>query len=256
MRKGVIDLVASLSRHLKTGALDELTMTTNGTRLAEFAPALVANGVRRVNVSLDTLDSATFERITRGGKLDRVIAGIDAALAAGLTVKLNTVALRDHNLDDVADLVAWAHARGCDISFIEVMPLGEVEAERSTQHVALSEVRRRIEARWPLTDLAFRSGGPARFARTPAGHRIGFITPLSDNFCADCNRVRLTCTGMLYLCLGRDLGIDLRAVMRLSRDDGALEDAIARAIHRKPRRHDFSIVRPPDIARHMSVTGG
>jgi cyclic pyranopterin phosphate synthase len=256
VRKGVIDLVASLSRHLKSGALDELTMTTNGTQLAEHAEALAAHGIERINVSLDTLDPATFSRITRGGKLEQVVAGIDAARAAGLKVKLNTVALRHDNLDEVTDLVAWAHARHCDISFIEVMPLGEVEAQRIDQHVPLTEVRARIEARWPLTDLALRTSGPARYAQTAAGHRIGFITPLSHNFCDQCNRVRLTCTGQLYLCLGQDVSIDLRAIMRSTADDAPLESTIARAIQRKPRGHDFVIAARPELARHMSVTGG
>lgn len=257
MRRGVIDLVRSLSRHLASGALDELTMTTNGTRLAEHAGALAANGVRRVNVSLDSLDPATFARLTRGGDLGRVIAGIDAALAAGLAVKLNTVALRDDNLAEAADLVGWAHDRGCAISFIEVMPLGDVEARRTQQHVPMGEVRAAIEARWPLTDLALRTGGPARYARTAAGGRVGFITPLSHNFCGDCNRVRLTCTGQLFLCLGHDTSIDLRAVMRESSDDRALEAAITRAMPRKPRAHNFHISeRPAEIVRHMSVTGG
>jgi GTP 3',8-cyclase len=256
VRKGIIDLVAGLSRHLASDALDELTMTTNGTQLAGHAEALAAHGIERINVSLDSLDSATFARLTRGGRLEQVIAGIDAALAAGLKVKLNTVALRDDNLDEVTDLVAWAHARNCEISFIEVMPLGEVEAGRIDQHVPLTVVREKIAARWPLTDLAFRSGGPARYARTDTGHRIGFITPLSHNFCDQCNRIRLTCTGQLYLCLGQDVNIDLRAIMRASDDDGPLEDAIVRAMHRKPRGHDFDIAAAPDIARHMSVTGG
>jgi cyclic pyranopterin phosphate synthase len=257
VRKGVIDLVAGLSRHLGSGALVELTMTTNGTHLAEHAAALAANGVRRVNVSLDTLDPATFKRLTRGGDVTRVIAGIDAALAAGLAVKLNTVALRDDNLGEAADLVGWAHNRGCAISFIEVMPLGEVEARRSDQHVPMSQVRARIEARWPLTDVALRTGGPARYARTASGGQVGFITPLSHNFCGDCNRVRLTCTGQLFLCLGRDVSVDLRAIMRRSADDRSLDEAIARAMPRKPRAHDFHIDdRPAEVARHMSVTGG
>jgi GTP 3',8-cyclase len=256
VRKGIIDLLAGLSRHLASGALDELTMTTNGTQLASHATALAAHGIRRINVSLDSLDPATFARLTRGGQLDQVIAGIDAALAAGLKVKLNTVALRDDNFDEVTNLVAWAHARGCEISFIEVMPLGEVEAGRIDQHVPLTVVRAQIEARWPLTDLAFRSGGPARYARTDAGYRIGFITPLSHNFCDQCNRIRLTCTGQLYLCLGQDVNIDLRAIMRAGPDDGPLEDAIVRAMHRKPRGHDFDIAGRPVLLRHMSVTGG
>lgn len=256
VRKGVVEFVAGLSRHLASGALDELTMTTNGTRLADHAAALAAHGVKRVNVSLDSLDPATFARITRGGRLGDVIAGIDAALAAGLRVKLNVVVLRNDNLDAVGDLVAFAFARHCDISFIEVMPLGEVEAERIDQHVPLGEVRRRIEQRWPLVDVALSSGGPARYARTAGGGRIGFITPLSHNFCDDCNRVRLSCTGQLFLCLGHDNSIDLRALMRSGCGDAALEDAIASAMQRKPRGHDFVIAGRPAIARHMSVTGG
>ena len=256
VRKGIIDLVAGLSRHLKSGALDELTMTTNGTQLARHAEALAANGVRRINVSLDSLEPATFARLTRGGQLEQVIAGIEAAVATGLKVKLNTVALRDDNLGEVTELVAWAHARNCDISFIEVMPMGAVEAERIDQHVPLTEVRSAIEARWPLTDLAFSTGGPARYARTAEGRRIGFITPLSHNFCDQCNRVRLTCTGQLFLCLGQDASVDLRAIMRAGADDAPLEAAIERAMQRKPRRHDFVIAAPPALARHMSVTGG
>jgi cyclic pyranopterin phosphate synthase len=256
VRKGIVDLVASLSRHLKSGALDELTMTTNGTQLAQHAEALASHGVRRVNVSLDTLDAAAFTRVTRGGDLGEVIAGIDAALAAGLRVKLNTVALRHDNLGEVTELVAWAQARHCDMSFIEVMPMGAVEAERIDQHVPLGEVRARIEARWPLSDIGFSSGGPARYARTAGGQRIGFITPLSENFCDQCNRVRLTCTGTLFLCLGQDASVDLRAIMRNSDDDAPLEAAIERAILRKPRRHDFVIADRPSVARHMSVTGG
>jgi cyclic pyranopterin phosphate synthase len=256
VRKGIIDLVAGLSRHLTSGALDELTLTTNGTQLERHAEALASHGVRRVNVSLDTLDPTKFAQLTRGGDLVGVLAGIDAARAAGLRVKLNTVALRDDNLGEVADLVEWARAKGCDISFIVVMPMGAVEAERIDQHVPLGEVRARIEARWPLTDLAFSSGGPARYARTAAGQRIGFITPLSHNFCDQCNRVRLTCTGTLFLCLGQDASVDLRAIMRTSADDAPLEAAILRAMKRKPRGHDFAIAARPSVARHMSVTGG
>ena len=256
VRKGIIDLVAGLSRHLKSGALDELTLTTNGTQLAHHAEALARHGVRRVNVSLDTLDPATFTRLTRGGDLGEVIAGIDAAREAGLRVKLNTVALRNDNLGEVIKLVAWAGARHCDISFIEVMPMGAVEAERLDQHVPLGEVRARIAARWPLTDLGFSSGGPARYARTADGQRIGFITPLSDNFCDQCNRVRLTCTGTLFLCLGQDASVDLRAIMRADADDRRLDAAITRAMLRKPRHHDFVIAARPSVARHMSVTGG
>ncbi|MEO6113483.1 MAG: GTP 3',8-cyclase MoaA [Sphingomicrobium sp.] len=258
VRKGFIDFVATLSRHLASGALDELVLTTNGTRLAEHAEALAAYGVRRVNVSLDSLDPGTYASITRGGDLDRVIAGIDAALAAGISVKINTVALVRDNLDDLVGLAEWAHARGASISFIEVMPLGEVEAERVEQHVRLDEVRRRLEQRWTLTDLALNTGGPARYVRTSDDGTIGFITPLSHNFCDSCNRVRVTCTGQLYLCLGQDARVDLRAILRSTEDDTALDAAIAQAMHRKPRAHDFLIASAATrgVARHMSVTGG
>jgi cyclic pyranopterin phosphate synthase len=257
LRKGVVELVAGLSRHLASGALDELVMTTNGTRLAEHAGALARHGVSRVNVSIDSIHPATYARITRGGDLDQAIAGVDAALAAGIKVKINAVALAKDNLEDVAALAEWAHARGAAISFIEVMPLGEVEAQRSDQHVPLSEVRRRIAERWTLTPLALNTGGPARYVRTEQGGTIGFITPLSDNFCSSCNRVRVTCTGQLYLCLGQDARIDLRAILR-GGDGDALDAAIARAMHRKPRAHDFLIApaHTHGVERHMSVTGG
>ncbi len=258
VRKGFIDFVAILSRHLASGALDELVLTTNGTRLAEHAEALAAHGVRRVNVSLDSHDPSSYASITRGGDLDRVIAGIDAALAAGISIKINTVALARDNLDDLVGLAEWAHARGAAISFIEVMPLGEVEAERIDQHVRLDEVRRRLEQRWTLTDLALNTGGPARYVRTDEGGTIGFITPLSNNFCDSCNRVRVTCTGQLYLCLGQDARVDLRAILRSTGDDAPLDAAIVRAMHKKPRAHDFRIAPAAThgVARHMSVTGG
>ena len=258
VRKDIIDIVAGLSRHLHSGALDELTLTTNGTQLARHAAALAGHGVRRVNVSLDSLDPDTFARITRGGRLDHVIGGIDAALAAGLQVKLNTVALRHDNLASAADIVAWAHARGASISFIEVMPMGDVEEDRVDQHVALTEVRARLAARWGLTDVALRTGGPARYVRTDAGGMVGFITPLSQNFCDQCNRVRVTCTGQLYLCLGQEERVDLRTILRSTDDNRILDDAIIRAMHRKPRAHDFRIAATitHGVPRHMSVTGG
>ena len=258
VRKDFMVLVAGLSRHLCSGALDELTLTTNGTQLAHHAEALAAHGVRRVNVSLDSLSPETFARITRGGRLGQVVDGIDAALAAGLRVKLNTVALRDDNLDDVADIASWAHARGAEISFIEVMPLGQVEADRVDQHVPMTNVRRRLAERWTLTDLALRTGGPARYVRTDAGGTIGFITPLTNNFCDSCNRVRVTCTGQLYLCLGQDARVDLRSILRASPEDAPVEQAIARAMARKPRGHDFVIAAAASrgVDRHMSVTGG
>ena len=258
VRKDVMALVAGLSRFLASGALDELTLTTNGTRLARHAADLARCGVRRINVSLDSLDPATYARITRGGRVDEVVAGIDAALDAGTEVKINAVALRDDNLDDLVGLASWAHGRGAALTVIEVMPMGSVEAERLAQHVPMAEVRRRLEQRWTLTDEARRTGGPARYVRTDEGGTIGFITPLSRNFCDGCNRVRVTCTGEMYMCLGQTARADLRAPLRASRDDGLLDAAIEEAIGRKPKGHDFVIGagRAPAVERHMSVTGG
>jgi cyclic pyranopterin phosphate synthase len=258
VRRNVLDLVAGLSRFLRSGELDELTLTTNGSRLAEHAADLARCGVRRVNVSLDSLDPAIYARITRGGRLDKAIAGIDAALAAGLEVKVNAVALLHDNLHELVALAEWTHARGAALTLIEVMPMGSVGAERADQHVPMTEVRRRLERRWTLTDLARRTGGPARYVRTDEGGTIGFITPLSQNFCDGCNRVRVTCTGELYLCLGRSARADLRAPLRASADDGLLDSAIDEAIGRKPKGHDF-VIRAgaePAVARQMSVTGG
>jgi GTP 3',8-cyclase len=259
VRKDVMTLVGGLSRFVASGDLDELTLTTNGTRLADHAAELARFGLRRINVSLDSLDRDTYARITRGGRLDRVVAGIDAALAAGIAVKLNAVALRGDNLDDLVGLAEWAHARGAELTVIEVMPMGPVEAARIDQHVPMTEVRRRFEQRWALTDLARRTGGPARYVRTDEGGTIGFIAPLSRNFCADCNRVRVTCTGELYLCLGQAARADLRTPLRARTEDDALLDAtIDEAIGRKPNGHEFVIAagRPPAVERHMSVTGG
>ena len=256
VRKGFVELVAGLSRHLGNG-LDELVITTNGTRLAEHAEALARHGVRRINVSIDSLNPETYARITRGGDIARVIAGVDAAIAGGIAVKINTVALANDNLDEVVALADWAHQRGAAISFIEVMPLGEVEASRIDQHVPMGEVRRRLSERWSLTPLMLNTGGPARYVRTDAGGTIGFITPLSDNFCGSCNRVRVTCTGQLYLCLGQDARIDLRDILR-SGDSQKLETAITQAMRKKPLAHDFLIApqRTQGVTRHMSVTGG
>jgi cyclic pyranopterin phosphate synthase len=258
VRKGVMTLVEGLSRFMASGELDELTLTTNGTRLARYAADLARFGVRRINVSLDSLDPATYARITRGGRLDEVLAGIDSALAAGLEVKINAVALRDDNLADLVGLAEWAHARGAELTVIEVMPIGSVEAERIDQHVPMPEVRRRFERRWTLTDLARRTGGPARYVRTNEGGTIGFITPLSRSFCDGCNRVRVTCTGEIYMCLGRAARADLRAPLRASPDDRLLDAAIDEAIGRKPKGHDFAIRAglAPAVERHMSATGG
>jgi cyclic pyranopterin phosphate synthase len=258
VRKDVMSLIGGLSRFLANGALDELTLTTNGTRLERHAADLARFGVRRINVSLDSLNPETYARITRGGRLDEVVAGIDSALAVGITVKLNAVALRDDNLDDLVGLAEWAHERGAALTVIEVMPMGSVEAERIDQHVPMSEVRRRFEQRWTLTDLARRTGGPARYVRTDEGGTIGFIAPLSRNFCEGCNRVRVTCTGQIFMCLGQTAGADLRAPLRASADDGLLDAAIDEAIGRKPKGHDFAIGAglAPAVERHMSMTGG
>jgi len=257
VRKGILTLFADLSRHLATGALEELTLTTNGSRLAEFAEPLYRAGVRRVNVSVDTLDEARFTRLTRRGKLGPVLAGIEAARAAGLKVKINTVALKDENEDELEALMLWAHAKGHDITFIETMPLGEIEGGRIGHYLPLGAVRARLASRYTLIDLADRTGGPARYVRVAeTGGRIGFITPLTHNFCESCNRVRLTCTGMLYMCLGQDDSSDLRAVLR---SGGDLDAALDEAMMRKPKGHDFVITRKKDgpaVTRHMSVTGG
>ena len=257
VRRGVVDLIESLSRHLASGALDEITLTTNGTRLADFAGQLAALGIRRVNVSLDHLDPQTYARITRGGDVAKVIAGIDAALAAGMAVKVNAVALRHDNADHLVALAEWAQARGAELSVIEVMPLGKVEADRIDQYVPLTTIRAKFAERWELTDLVRSTGGPARYVRTSEGGTIGFITPLTHNFCGGCNRVRMTCTGQLFLCLGDDADADLRTPLRASGDDRLLDAAILAAINRKPERHTFDhAAKAPAVARHMSRTGG
>jgi cyclic pyranopterin phosphate synthase len=259
VRKGVMGLFEALSRHLRSGALDEITLTTNGTRLAEFAQGLARSGVRRVNVSLDTLKPDLFRTITRGGDLARVIAGIDAAQAAGLSVKINTVALKHDNAGEIPGLVAWAHGRGCDMTLIETMPLGEIEGDRTDQFLSLAEVRRELESFWTLQDIPLSTGGPARYVRiAETGGRLGFITPLSHNFCDLCNRVRLTCTGTLHTCLGQDDATDLRAVLRDGADQAGLVEAIRQGIDAKPKGHDFRIVAgdAPALSRHMSTTGG
>ena len=259
VRKGVMGLIENLSRHLTSGALDELTLTTNGTRLTEFAGDLARFGVRRINVSMDTLKPDLFRKLTRGGDLKKVIAGIDSALAAGIAVKVNAVALKDDNAAEIPDLIAWAHARGCDMTLIEAMPLGEIEVDRTDQFLSLKDVRRELESFWTLTDSDHVTGGPARYVTVEeTGGRLGFITPLSHNFCEACNRVRLTCTGTLHTCLGREDASDLRAVIRAGADGAGLEDAIRLAVDAKPEGHDFQIVRAsaPAVARHMSTTGG
>ena len=260
VRKGFLQLVEGLSRHLRSGALQELTLTTNGTRLAEFAKDLARLGVRRLNVSLDSLDPEMFRRITRGGDLDKVLAGIEAAQAAGLTVKINTVALLHDNAGELPSMIQWAHGHDLDLTLIETMPMGDIEEDRTDQYLPLSTVRRELESFWTLAELPDRTAGPARYVRVEeTGGRLGFITPLTHNFCESCNRVRLTCTGQLYMCLGQEDSADLRAALRASRDDALLSAAIDAAIARKPKGHDFIIDRrhaTPALARPMSMTGG
>jgi cyclic pyranopterin phosphate synthase len=260
VRRDIMTLFRNLGRHLETGALEELTVTTNGSQLARFADELAACGVRRINVSLDTLDAAKFRQITRWGALDKVLEGIDAAQRAGLKVKINAVALKDFNEDELLPMIRWAHGRDMDITFIEVMPLGEIDGQRVDQYLPLSEVRARLAQALTLEASSHRTGGPARyFTSVETGGRIGFITPLTHNFCESCNRVRLTCTGTLYMCLGQEDAADLRKPLRASESDDALMEAIDRAIARKPKGHDFIIDRTtqqPAVGRHMSVTGG
>jgi cyclic pyranopterin phosphate synthase len=261
VRKGFMDLVASLSRHLRSGALDELTLTTNGTRLAQYAPELARSGIRRINVSIDTLDPVAYRRITRGGDLARVLAGMEAARAAGIAIKLNVVALKGDNEGGLAGMVRWAHDRDMEITLIETMPLGEIEADRTDQYLSLAQVRSEFERTWTLTPLTKRTGGPARYVKVEeTGGTLGFITPMSHTFCEACNRVRVTCTGDLFLCLGQEDKADLRSVLRARPDDdSSLVEAIRAAIAIKPRGHDFRIDRPgaaPAVARPMSMTGG
>ena len=261
VRRNIMWLIESLSRHLKTGALDELTLTTNGSQLARFADKLAEFGVKRINVSLDTLDPDKFVELTRWGKFDKVMDGLAAAKAAGLAVKINAVALRGVNDSEADRLIAWCGREGFDLTFIEVMPMGDIGGEtRVDQYLPLSVLRADIEKRWTLTDLDYSTGGPARYVRVAeTGRRIGFITPMTHNFCESCNRVRLTCTGTLYMCLGQEDAADLRAPLRASPHDGPLDAAIAEAIGRKPKGHDFVIDRrrrQPAVGRHMSVTGG
>jgi len=259
VRRNVVSLFERLGTQLGHG-LDELTLTTNGTQLARFAPALAAAGVRRVNVSLDTLDPDRFARITRWGRIDSVFAGLRAARAAGLAVKINTVALRGENEDEIGDMLAWCGGQGFDLCLIETMPMGEIGVARTDQYLPLSLVRARLRQRFTLDETDYRTGGPARyFTVRETGQRIGFITPMTHNFCESCNRVRLTVTGTLYMCLGQDDSADLRTVLRRGANDAELEQAVRAAIARKPKGHDFIIDRrheAPSVARHMSLTGG
>jgi cyclic pyranopterin phosphate synthase len=260
VRKNIMHLVRQLSRHLSSGALDELTLTTNGSQLARHAAELAQCGVKRINVSLDTLDKDKFRAITRWGDIDKVMAGIDAAQAAGLKVKLNAVALKGFNEAELPDMLVWAHGRGMELTVIETMPMGEIDADRTDQYLPLSVLRASLAERFTLTDIPYRTGGPARYVEVKeTGGRLGFITPLTHNFCESCNRVRITCTGTLYMCLGQNDAADLRAPLRASEGNELLANAIDEAISRKPKGHDFIIDRRtkrPAVARHMSVTGG
>jgi len=260
VRRNVMSLVRSLSRHLATGALNELTLTTNGSQLARFAGELRDCGVRRINVSLDTLDAQKFRAITRWGELDKVLAGIEAARSAGLAVKINAVALKNLNEDEIPTLMEWAHGKGMALTLIEVMPMGDIGAGRIDQYVPLSLLRARLSKQYTLTDIDDNTGGPARYVRVgETGGKLGFITPMTHNFCEACNRVRITCTGTLHTCLGHEDASDLRKPLRASADDDLLAAAIDRAIGLKPKGHDFIIDRRhnrPSVSRHMSVTGG
>jgi GTP 3',8-cyclase len=261
VRKNIMWLFRALSRHLDTGALEELTLTTNGSQLKTHASELAACGVKRINVSLDTLDPSKFREITRWGELSQVMEGIAAAEQAGIAVKINAVALKGVNEFEIEDLMHFAHGRGADLTFIETMPLGDIDGDRTEQYLPLSIVRARLMDKCTLEDIPYKTGGPARYVRVKeTGGRLGFITPMTHNFCESCNRVRLTCTGTLYMCLGQDDASDLRAVLRANpTDDAALHSAITEAISRKPKGHDFIIDRrtkQPAVARHMSVTGG
>lgn len=260
VRRNVMSLFRNLGRHLNSGGLRELTLTTNGSRLADFADELHDCGVRRINVSLDSLDPGKFNDVTRWGRLDDVMRGLEAAKSAGLEIKINTVALKGFNDDELDDLVEWAGREGFDLTFIETMPLGEIDEDRTDRYLPLSAVREHLERRWTLEETDYRTGGPARYMKIrETGKRLGLITPLTHNFCESCNRVRLTCTGTLYMCLGQEDAADLRTPLRMSEGDGRLMDAIDEAIGRKPKGHDFVIDRvgaDPAVDRHMSVTGG
>lgn len=260
VRRNVMGLVRSLSRHLETGELEEITLTTNGSQLARYADELAGAGIRRINVSLDTLDPDAFKKITRWGDIEKVKAGIRAAQNAGLDIKINVVALRGINELELPEMIRWAHGEGMGLTVIETMPMGDIDGDRTEQYLPLSLVRARLSDQYTLTDSSYRTGGPARYVDVAeTGGRLGFITPLTHNFCESCNRVRLTCTGTLYMCLGQDDAADLCSPLRASSDNELLNDVIDEAILRKPKGHDFIIDRRhnrPAVGRHMSVTGG
>ena len=260
VRRDLMRLIRSLSRHLQSGDLHELTLTTNGSQLHRFASELADAGVRRINVSIDSRDPLKFKEITRRGDLGVVMKGLDAAQEAGLAVKINMVALKGVNDHEIPSMMEWAHGRGMDLTLIEVMPMGEIGEQRIDQYLPLSQVRANLVDRYTLTDLAFKTSGPARYVKVAqTGGRLGFITPMTHNFCESCNRVRVTCTGTLYMCLGQDDAADLRAALRAAPENEMLDQAITQAIARKPKGHDFIIdrdVNRPAVGRHMSVTGG
>jgi cyclic pyranopterin phosphate synthase len=260
VRRNVMSLVRSLSRHLKSGALHELTLTTNGSQLARYAGELRDAGVRRINVSMDTLDPVKFRAITRWGDLDKVLAGIEAARSAGLAVKINAVALKNMNEEEIPALMEWAHRQDMALTLIEVMPMGDIGEGRIDQYVPLSLLRAQLATKYTLTDIDDDTGGPARYVRVgETGGKLGFITPMTHNFCESCNRVRITCTGTLHTCLGHEDASDLRRLLRASADNDLLGAEIDRAIGLKPKGHDFIIDRRhnrPSVSRHMSVTGG
>lgn len=260
VRRDVMSLFRQLGRHLDSGALEELTLTTNGSQLSRFSDELAAIGVKRINVSLDTIDPGKFEAITRWGKLDKVLAGLDAATKAGIHIKINAVALKDVNEDELSRMVEWCGDRGHDLCLIETMPLGDIDGDRTDQYLPLSLVRARLAQDWTLEDSDYATGGPARYVNVKeTGHRLGFITPMTHNFCESCNRVRITCTGTLYMCLGQDDAADLREPLRADPSGALLDQTIDEAIGRKPKGHDFIIDRrsqAPAVSRHMSMTGG
>ncbi|MEQ8307260.1 MAG: GTP 3',8-cyclase MoaA [Hoeflea sp.] len=260
VRKNIMQLIRGLSRHIDAGRMDEVTLTTNGSQLTRFASELYDCGVRRINVSMDTLDPDKFRKITRWGELSKVLDGISAAQAAGLKIKINGVALKGFNDEEIPQMLEWAHGQGMDMTVIETMPMGEIDEDRTDQYLPLSLLRADLERRYTLEDIPFRTGGPARYVTVrETGGKLGFITPMTHNFCESCNRVRLTCTGTLYMCLGQEDAADLRAPLRASEGNELLSEAIDEAIGRKPKGHDFIIdrtTRQPAVSRHMSVTGG
>ncbi len=260
VRRGIMGFIENFSRHLASGALEELTLTTNGTQLAKYADQLAGNGVKRLNVSLDTLDAERFKHITRWGDLSKVRDGIAAAQKAGLQIKINMVAVKGFNDDEIVSMMNWCHDQGMDLTMIETMPLGVIDEDRNDQYISVSEISKMLQRDYTLTDIPYKTGGPARYVKVEeTGGRLGFITPMSHNFCESCNRVRLTCTGTLYMCLGKDDAADLRAPLRQSESNELVSAAIDEAITRKPKGHDFIIDRDhkgPAVTRHMSTTGG